>query len=411
MSRGLRMQIRKIGRLTRLVHALVGASTPLAMLAWSQDAAAQAAKPATPLPPPVGERVARGPAWQWGDQDGNGLGTVVVARDAAGWIRVAWDNGEQNAYRWGIGGAYDLVWLPSPKPVPVVGDRVQRGKDWAWGTQGAGGLGTVVSPRTTAGWINVRWDNGESNDYRWGVEGEFDLALVHGATAATSAAPTPPFPPSEPKASSPPSAVPRPPAAPPEPPAGRDRPAPPPIGTIVARGQDWQWGDQGDGSLGKVTTPIDEEGWIGVRWENGDENNYRWGAEDAYDLMVVEAARSKRASAASTWRNPAVDDATRASIAAVRSRGGESTWNAAVRDLLLASYDGNRSGALDLYEARNIGCPVWEELDRRVRESGTTGFVQAYGVHPDQFWVGSQLGFDEGALAAVRAQLDACGLE
>ena len=47
----------------------------------------------------VGARVCRGPDWKWGDQDGHGTGTVVQYT-SAGWIRVKWDNGNQNNYRW-----------------------------------------------------------------------------------------------------------------------------------------------------------------------------------------------------------------------------------------------------------------------------------------------------------------------
>lgn len=37
-----------------------------------------------PKPPPVGTRVRRGPHWKWGDQDGNGPGTIVKVGGTAG---------------------------------------------------------------------------------------------------------------------------------------------------------------------------------------------------------------------------------------------------------------------------------------------------------------------------------------
>ena len=48
-----------------------------------------------------GTRVCRGPSWEYGQQDGNGLGTVVPkARTGKDWISVKWDNGYTNVYRW-----------------------------------------------------------------------------------------------------------------------------------------------------------------------------------------------------------------------------------------------------------------------------------------------------------------------
>jgi hypothetical protein len=37
-----------------------------------------------PTPPPLGARVRRGPQWKWGDQDGQGVGTVVKHSDTKG---------------------------------------------------------------------------------------------------------------------------------------------------------------------------------------------------------------------------------------------------------------------------------------------------------------------------------------
>jgi hypothetical protein len=59
----------------------------------------------------AGMRVRRGPDWKWQDQDGGrgSLGTVTAPdREHQGWWWVKWDSGQQNRYRWGVGGAYDL---------------------------------------------------------------------------------------------------------------------------------------------------------------------------------------------------------------------------------------------------------------------------------------------------------------
>jgi hypothetical protein len=55
-----------------------------------------------------GDRVVRGPNWRWGDQDGNGPGTVVPRpepsiSDGYVWVDVRWDSGGRNCYRIGPG--------------------------------------------------------------------------------------------------------------------------------------------------------------------------------------------------------------------------------------------------------------------------------------------------------------------
>ena len=50
--------------------------------------------------PVIGIRVARGPQWCWGEQDGGRLGMTVERGSATeGWVGVRWDNGTENNYR------------------------------------------------------------------------------------------------------------------------------------------------------------------------------------------------------------------------------------------------------------------------------------------------------------------------
>jgi hypothetical protein len=68
------------------------------------------------------------------------------------------------------------------------------------------------------------------------------------------------------------------------------------IGKRVRRGPDWNWGEQdyidGAPGLGTVTNPV-VDGWVGVIWDNGSKNDYRMGAENKTDLVVVEDEASK----------------------------------------------------------------------------------------------------------------------
>ena len=66
-----------------------------------------------------------------------------------------------------------------------------------------------------------------------------------------------------------------------------------PKGTRVCRGKDWKWGDQdgNDKQHGEIVGWAGEVGasdnWVKVKWDNQCQNNYRWGAEGAYDLMIL----------------------------------------------------------------------------------------------------------------------------
>ncbi|KAK3275080.1 hypothetical protein CYMTET_16769 [Cymbomonas tetramitiformis] len=183
-----------------------------------------------------GARVKRGKDWSWGNQDGGAgqLGTVQGLKGPR--ILVKWDSGNVGCYHHG-GGAKHLE-LVSAGPIMregaqvvnlenlvrgvitmdadlgllvkwqdeharasfsqsflqvaltieaissgeipmAVGAKVERGPSWAWGSQDGGdrGKGTVQEVQDD-GWVNVLWDTGESNVYRWGVDCNYDLAVV-----------------------------------------------------------------------------------------------------------------------------------------------------------------------------------------------------------------------------------------
>ncbi len=66
-----------------------------------------------------GMRVVRGPDWKWNDQDQNGPGTVTQGSGESSsddWIRVRWDHGSSNGYRWGAENCFDLVVIAPPCP-------------------------------------------------------------------------------------------------------------------------------------------------------------------------------------------------------------------------------------------------------------------------------------------------------
>ena len=60
-----------------------------------------------------GSQAAKFPTdWQWANQDGNGEGTVVCIKEWKGvpnkGVRVKWDVGDENVYRYGADDCYDV---------------------------------------------------------------------------------------------------------------------------------------------------------------------------------------------------------------------------------------------------------------------------------------------------------------
>ena len=60
------------------------------------------------------------------------------------------------------------------------------------------------------------------------------------------------------------------------------------VGARVHRGPDWKWKDQdGHGTGTVVPRNISDKNWIRVKWDNGNDYNYRWTAENSFDVVLV----------------------------------------------------------------------------------------------------------------------------
>ncbi|XP_028390869.1 uncharacterized protein LOC114515772 [Dendronephthya gigantea] len=180
----------------RSLRGLLGAMLIGAALEDSDDEDGDSSS--YPTPPPLGTRIRRGPQWKWGDQDGNGVGTIVKHSDTKGWVDVRWDNGRKNSYRFGKDNAMDVKVVNEPRKVTFhegikVGVRVVRGKDWKWSNQdgGTGSKGYVYDVSEMTGVCKVRWEDGSTNTYRNGAEGAFDLRVLPEDVSGMGTKPTP----------------------------------------------------------------------------------------------------------------------------------------------------------------------------------------------------------------------------
>ncbi|XP_046350589.2 uncharacterized protein LOC124131385 isoform X3 [Haliotis rufescens] len=134
--------------------------------------------------PSLGSRVVRGADWKWDDQDMGVPGTITNHGEGKS-VWVAWDHGECNRYRYGLGGHSDVKVVDDQPRSPrrdgriQIGMQVERGADWQQKYNdddgGSGSYGTVI--RRQADRVMVKWRTGKTREYRYGLGGKFDLCV------------------------------------------------------------------------------------------------------------------------------------------------------------------------------------------------------------------------------------------
>ena len=69
------------------------------------------------------------------------------------------------------------------------------------------------------------------------------------------------------------------------------------IGARVKRGPDWDWGTQdyhngapGEGTIVLNDHPSNDTGWLNVLWDSGNEDRYRIGSDECFDLIYAAPA-------------------------------------------------------------------------------------------------------------------------
>ncbi|EAL47620.1 hypothetical protein EHI8A_070880 [Entamoeba histolytica HM-1:IMSS-B] len=139
------------------------------------------------------KRVVQGRDWHYGRTDKKEEKGVVFSVNKDGQITVRWDDGDKTHCNWGKDGNFDVTVIsnaldmtpvePSEqvhKPISwLIGRKVKRGTDWKWSDQdgGEGKTGLVLSS-AGKGWINVKWESGKVNQYRWGEDDCHDVEVI-----------------------------------------------------------------------------------------------------------------------------------------------------------------------------------------------------------------------------------------
>ncbi|XP_062614381.1 uncharacterized protein LOC134276121 [Saccostrea cucullata] len=137
-----------------------------------------------PRMPPLGSRVRRSPGGHLGTMERHIIGTVIEHSKDVGWLIVHWDGDSVDKCRYGSSieqeYKYDVIVCDVPRILEneliATGCLVYRGPDWKYGDQD-GGQGSSVYKASPNGIVEVRWQNGSKNNYRFGFGGEFDLSI------------------------------------------------------------------------------------------------------------------------------------------------------------------------------------------------------------------------------------------
>lgn len=107
-------------------------------------------------------------------------------------------------------------------------------------------------------------------------------------------------------------------------------------------------------------------------------------------------------------------DAVVRDIRAIRHGGGTDPWDNAVRPILLAAYDSNRSGSIDTVgEVTSIPCDVLRVLDEVIRpyDNNRSGLTWTYGFKPGNYsYLGQALGFAASMRAPAFTHMQSCGV-
>ncbi|XP_052791386.1 mucin-5AC-like [Mya arenaria] len=203
----------------------------------------------------VGDTVVRGPDWKWADQVEilflfNIVYTIDINTNTFLLVSTIFNLlNMKNELIISLSGFIFNLNIPYIKYQIQICNRIH---------QDGNGPGTVteVTVNPTRGyWIHVRWKAGYENDYRYGVDGFFDIqAQEQTSTAPTTAA--------DPYAFS--------------------------VGDVVVRGPNWSWGDQDGNSTGTVTSTA-TSGWVQVTWSaNNYTNTYRNGLNGIHDVAPAQ---------------------------------------------------------------------------------------------------------------------------
>ncbi|MBL8787966.1 MAG: hypothetical protein JNJ59_23935 [Deltaproteobacteria bacterium] len=126
----------------------------------------------------------------------------------------------------------------------------------------------------------------------------------------------------------------------------------------------------------------------------------------------TDAHRALMRCAAVVPRDESPTERVLAQLAAIRATTASAEWDGEVADILVASFDQNRSGLIDApIEVVAVPCEVWVALDRAIQAERGAGLLALYGFAPGYIWVGQMLGVSEDQRDRSTDLMVDCGLD
>ncbi|KAL4227256.1 hypothetical protein ACF0H5_012702 [Mactra antiquata] len=182
------------------------------------------------------------------------------------------DDIEQDARHSSVGNSFESELCSIQQPIPVLpdwnarsfdnisleevtgllplGTRVMRGEDWTSNNEDNNASGTIIGHKERS-YMYVLWDNDQIGEYKYGVQGKYEVEMTHDCRKVQM--------------------------------GDID------IGCTVTRGADWERGDE-DGGLGTTGIVVRKlrGRCVQVRWPFGVIETYRFGAENKWEVKVIE---------------------------------------------------------------------------------------------------------------------------
>ena len=169
------------------------------------------------------------------------------------------------------------------------------------------------------------------------------------------------------------------------------------------------WSALDDGVSQKYST--------GLRSTYGFEAGYSW---LGYVIGIDESARSTSDAAMQACQGGGTlsgssgsaggGGAVGARIRGLSEEGGSTSWDSAVKPIIVGAFDSNGSGYVDTAsESAAIPCDAWRALDEGVMVKWSYGIRVIYGFQGGG-WLGNLVGFDESVRSISDGHAAACGL-
>lgn len=175
------------------------------------------------------------------------------------------------------------------------------------------------------------------------------------------------------------------------------------------------------GTWNALDSGVKEKWDYGLRTIYGFHADYSW-VGDAIGFSEAVRAEADTALAGCTGEDPSFSGVAAPVVAPAAGGGGDaaaqikafpdggsSEWDEKVKGVMLANFDGDKSGEINTAaEVGGVPCEVWKAMDEGVKAKYGFGIRSIYGFETGYTWIGYAVGFSEGMRAIADGKLVGC---